>query len=85
MVTGLGRERMDSMAMTSRPLRSLVLGLVGLCGLALVPGCGEAPAPQVGTADFDAAKKEYQEARRKEHGFASFEQEKTTKGPTKKE
>ena len=71
------------MAIRPQPLRSLVWRLAGLCGFSLLPGCGEAPPPNVGTAEFEAARKDYQEVRRKEHGFSSFEPQ-TTKETAKK-
>jgi hypothetical protein len=62
------------MAIGPQPLRSLVRCLACLYGFSLLSGCGgQAPPPQTGSAEFEAAKKDYQEARRKEHGFSSFE------------
>ena len=62
------------MAIRPQRLRLFVGCLVGLCGLVLWPGCGgEPPPPPTGSAEFEAAKKEYQEVRRKERGLESFE------------
>ena len=73
------------MARTPQPLRALVGCLVWLCGVSLLPGCGgEPPPPPAGSAEFDAAKKDYQEARRKEHGFKTFENAPAKKGQAKK-
>jgi hypothetical protein len=74
----------DSMAIRPQRLRLFVGCLVGLCGLVLWPGCGgEPPPPPTGSAEFEAAKKEYQEVRRKERGLESFEPPAKT-GPAKK-
>jgi len=73
------------MAISPQPLRSLVRCLVCLCGFSLLPGCGGGPPPpQIGSAEFEAQRKDYQEERRKEHGLPTFEPAKDKKGQAKK-
>jgi len=69
------------MAIRPQPLRSLVGCLLWVCGFSLVPGCGgEPPTPQIGSAEFEAQRKDYQEVRRKERGLPSFDPAQAPKG-----
>jgi len=73
------------MVISPQPLRPLARRLVWMGVLSLLPACGsEPPPPQVGSAEFDAAKKDYQEARRKEHGLKTFEPPQAKKGSARK-
>ena len=65
-----------------RTLRPCVGGLVAVHCLVLLLGCGgEAPTPQIGSAEFEEQKKQYQDVRRQERGLGSFE---PARGKTKK-
>jgi len=63
--------------------RRFLLGyLASLSCLAVLPGCeSEAPAPPIGSAEFEEQKKQYQDVRRQERGLGSFE---PAKGKTRK-
>jgi len=63
-------EEVGPAMMTMRAVRPVALALVCLLGPAGLPGCGEGPstAPNLGTAEFDAAKKEYRSIREMEYG-----------------
>jgi hypothetical protein len=62
------------MAISRRRRNSALFVMVSLAGLALVPGCGgDPPTPEVGTEQFEAQRKDYHEARRKEYGRPSIE------------
>ena len=63
------------MAMSPEPLR-IAREVPGLCVWPLARvrvAVAKPPPPPTGSAEFEAAKKDYQEMRRKEHGFSSFE------------
>jgi len=55
--------------MTMRAIRLAGLVLIALAGVACLGGCGEgaSTAPNIGTEEFDASKKEYRSIRESEY------------------